>query len=119
MTTETELQKYGFREVNGAWMRYLGATVDLTTERWIRDPSGTGWYCFKQGPVDSFGKPTSTDGVFQVPHSTRVSGAHPQTTPDDFEWVWPDATVEAIYKYAEEGWVKTASEDGTFTFTRE
>jgi len=136
MNARAELLAYGFTEQEGS-----GLFVKITSGRLIPtqawQPYEDGWICLQlptapsgtpEGGADpsggmAWGRPIVGSPYIQVPFGQtepfkEIGGLHPAIHPECFVWVWPDADVEFMYKYAPkdgEGnpWRKVVHEDGT------
>lgn len=116
------LKAYGFREVAGVYLRFVGGgellnpsgepipndqSWDQTTERYV--PVDGGFLCYRLGP-DLWGRDVEgLPGVSQIaykplPRFEGMSGLTPRLHPESFEWVWPDAQIAFTYLFAEPGW---------------
>ena len=116
MTAKEALEKYGYRLVDGVYVRFLGEAPDLTTERW--KPVEGGFECYKTATPGFGGVVWGRDvggGLAQVPwtpteHYAGVGGLHPAVQLECFEWVWPEEVVAFQYQYAgQEGWRRLES----------
>ena len=115
MKAKEALEKYGFKLVDGMYIRVLNSRPDLSTERWV--PVEGGWRCYKQ--VSDWGHLDPATGLYAVPWRQTggalingvlvVTGLHPAEHPGAFEFVWPEEVVAFQYQYAgQEGWVRQA-----------
>lgn len=128
-SAEDELKGYGYTEgVDGllvrgngeAWKRegdgfvqFRPMTQDVVPAIGVADPSGG-----QPWGIPAPGVP----GWMQVPYEPlekwrTVSGIHPMTHPECFQWLWPEDVVAEKYHYAyREGgkaWKRIEHEDGS------
>jgi len=113
LTATEALEKYGFRLVEGKYIRFLGDKPDLSTEQW--EPVDGGFRCYKRG--SDWGKLDPATGLHAVPvHANEafqnVGGLNPETHPQCFEFVWSSERIAEIYSHTGEGWRKLG--DGTY-----
>lgn len=114
------LLDYGY--TRGEDGRYRHPTVGNPTQEWI-EVKGEGWTRLDPAPAAvivpgnadlagladpaagaPWGRPHES-GLLEVPYRqlerfAGVSGLHPLTHGEMFEWVWPDAVVAELYAYA-------------------
>lgn len=132
------LEAYGFREVNGVYIRFVGGAdhigakgevipgsprPDLTTERYV--PVEGGFLVYKLG-ADLMGRDVE-GGLSQLaygvlPEWEGMTGLAPRDRiegdtvipgkPQCFEWVWPAGHVAFLYNFAESGWRRETDEAG-------
>ena len=105
MTAEEVLLEYGFAQEGDVFYKPTS-----NTETWVKVPGG--WLCLAPGGVtpiavgaEPWGRPYGETGRLQVPYRQTakfegVSGLHPATHPEAFEWVWPEERVHEIHAYA-------------------
>ena len=104
-----------------------------SSERWVEAEGG--FECYTPVSAGFGGEPWGkvlSPALMQVPWRTKdeveladgskvppPNGVHPATHPGAFEWVWPEAEVWKIYRYASRQgadspqYVKVTAEDGT------
>ena len=108
LTARQALEQYGFTKRNNEYVR-----EDEDTQSWEPAPGGSGWHRYDSPTAGGLvvGSPAwgreMEDGRVQVPYAQTeryqgVSGLHPSTHPEAFEWVWPDAVVQETYAYGYE-----------------
>lgn len=107
-TAEDALHEYGFERGGDGNNIFFKPTSN--TESWIKVEGG--YHCLAPvgttSPVigaEPWGRPYGDSGRLQVPYTQTdkyagVSGLHPATHPEAFEWVWPEERVREIHAYA-------------------
>lgn len=103
MTAGEALEAYGFKVEGDV---YYKDTAD--TQTWERV---TGGFRRLERPAagivigaPAWGRPVENTGLIEVPYRQAakfegVSGLHPATHPEAFEWIWPEEAVAEIYAY--------------------
>jgi hypothetical protein len=151
MTTETLLHQYGYVEatpgtftsprrpsnehwqrVDGGWLCYGVAAPIGQGKPWGVAVCATCGARIDEHPADQSAHFFTPAERLLVPYTVApkfqgVSGLHPATHPECFDFVWPDARVHEIYAHVRydaerdqivNDWRKVTAEDGATSYER-
>lgn len=105
------------RQDNGTWLRFDPVTTPVGSAVGVDNPAGGA--AWGRATAD----PTWVQTPYrQLPKFDGVSGLHPATHPECFDWQWPDEQVAFIYAYHDpdgtQEWLKLDDGEGNVQMVR-
>jgi hypothetical protein len=111
MNASEALREYGYTEDDQG----VFSPARPSSEYWVKAVGG--WRCFtKQPPSHDWGRRDEDADAWEIPYRQEepTSGLHPMTTPDAFEWIWPEERLLEIYTYTAFNGPWRKLDDGSF-----